>query len=576
MSFANSLIYCSSLLLVLSASSCKKDHSVELPLPDQRQSANEAELMLQNQEFRQEVIEVSKGIHVAIGFGLANSILLTGNDGDVIVDCLESNQSAEKVKNEFSQISKNPVKAIIYTHNHADHIFGAAVMAGKDNPQIIAHRTTNDHIDRIMSVIRPIITTRSYRMFGTYLEDNGLISRGIGSKLALDENSIISILRPTRLIDEFESINISGIEMEIIHSPGETDDQLIIWLPDRKILMPGDNIYKAFPNLYTIRGTSYRDVRKWITSLDQMRSLKPEILVPQHGRPIFGQDTIMQILTDYRDAIQYVHDQTIRNINKGLTPDELVQVVQLPTHLYNSPYLRELYGRVDWSVRSIYDGYLGFFNGNPSTLGPLTPLDRAQKMSKLSGGHENMYSELERASNENEHQWVLELSDHLSLLEYKFEEVKALRRSALLALGEKQTNPNARNYYLSSALELDGIELKSFIKPTEQTVGQTPLKAIFESLSVNLIPEKSINKNVKANWYFKDRDEWWSIHLRQGVADVQNFKLENAAIEVVCTEAVWKEIVSGIRGALASTVSGKLKVEPGMSEFKEFMDSFKE
>ena len=107
------------------------------------------------------------------------------------------------------------------------------------------------------------------------------------------------------------------MKLELVHAPGETNDQLFVWLPEKRVLLPGDNFYRAFPNLDTIRGTLYRDVLQWVESLDRMRERRPEHLVPSHTRPLSGADAIHAALTDYRDAIQFVHDQTIRGINRG-------------------------------------------------------------------------------------------------------------------------------------------------------------------------------------------------------------------------------------------------------------------
>lgn len=330
------------LIFIFSCQSKKENITFEKPV-----SSVEA-LVKHTEEFNTpEVIEVVKGVHVAIGFGLANSILIEGAEGNIIVDCMESNESAAKVKAAFNKISTKPIKALIYTHNHADHIFGAGIMAGEDDPEIYSHELTNYYIDRLLNVVRPIIGERSSRMFGTSLDNDAHINCGIGPRLDADENTTRSLLRPTVTFKDELEVEVEGIKLKLIHAPGETNDQLFVWIADRKILLPGDNIYKAFPNLYTIRGTSYRDVKMWSSSLDKMRFLNPEILIPSHTQPIKGAEKIQGILRDYRDAIQFVHDQTIRNINKGLTPDELAEKVILPEHLSTSPFLQEFYGRVD-------------------------------------------------------------------------------------------------------------------------------------------------------------------------------------------------------------------------------------
>ena len=523
-----------------------------------------------------EIIKVTDGIYVAVGFGLANSILIEGENGNIIVDCLESNDVAEKVKAEFNKISDKPIKAIIYTHNHADHIFGAAVMAGDDNPEIYSHELTNYYIDRLLNVVQPVIGRRSTMMFGTKLSEASHVNCGIGPELDSHPETSRSILRPTVTFSDELEVEIEGVKIQLVHVPGETDDQLFVWLPDRKILLPGDNIYKTFPNLYTIRGTPYRDVKQWANSLDRMRYLNPEFLVPSHTKPIIGADKIRKILTDYADGVRFVHDQTIRYMNLGLTPDEITQKVILPEHLSESPYLKEFYGRVDWSVKNIFTGYLGWFGGNASTLLPLSPKEKAQKMADLAGGNDELLSKAQTALDQKEFQWALELSDYLIRLNSDDEIAKEIRYQSLLKLGEKQSNPNARNYFLSQALEVKGQSMDIVAIRTTQMIHGIPIKAIFEVMAVKTIPEKCMNYDKKAVFSFKDINENWTVHIRNGVTEIQPFALENPDLEINVNSNIWKEIVSQVRSPLTAMAGGDLKIEGGIGDFREFMSMYQE
>ncbi len=569
MKFYLNLLFC--LLFLFSCQSKKENISFEKPI------SSVEDLIKHSEEFiTPEVIEVVKGVHVAIGFGLANSILIEGENGNIIVDCMESNEAAAKVKAAFDQISNKPVKALIYTHNHADHIFGAGTMAGEDNPEIYSHELTNYYIDRLLNVVRPIIGERSGRMFGTSLDEDSHVNCGIGPRLDANENTTRTLLRPTVTFKEELAIEIEGVKIKLIHAPGETNDQLFVWIADRKILLPGDNIYKAFPNLYTIRGTSYRDVKMWSASLDKMRFLNPEILIPSHTRPIKGAENIQGILRDYRDAIQFVHDQTIRQMNKGLTPDELAEKVVLPKHLSESPYLQEFYGRVDWSVKSIFSGYLGWFDGKSSTLLPLPVKEKAEKMAALAGGEKQLLENALAAIDNKEYQWALELADYLKRLSPDDPKIDELRQTCLIALGEKQSNPNARNYYLSQALEIKGELAKVDGVRSLEMIHQVPLEAMFNSMSVRLVPEKSLDFDKKAVFNFTDTGEKWSVHVRRGVAEIQSFALEDPELTISTTSIIWKEIVAKVRNAKMAIAKGDLSIEGGMGAFGEFMGMFVE
>ena len=142
-----------------------------------------------------------------------------------------------------------------------------------------------------------------------------------------------SFVPPNITFNETLETEYAGIKMIIGSQPGETPDELYVWLPDKKVLFVGENIYELYPNLYSMRGTKYRDVSLWIDSLDKLHSFNASYMVPSHTRPLSGQENISKILTDFRDGVAYIYDQTIRNIDKGLDPDELVQKVKLPTYL---------------------------------------------------------------------------------------------------------------------------------------------------------------------------------------------------------------------------------------------------
>ena len=563
---------CCVISMVFLLGSCGKEN----PKVEFKQAISSPEDLSQHSlEFKKQIIKVTDNIYVAIGYGLANSILIEGKDGVIIVDCLESKSTATEVKAAFDSITNKPVKALIYTHFHPDHTFGAKIMAGDDNPKVYAHNTTQAHIEKLVNVIRPIISDRSYRMFGNLLEEEQVVNAGIGPYLGMDKEISWNVLRPTHTFEDELQIEEAGIKMKLVHAPGETDDQLFVWLDDEKILLPGDNIYKTFPNLYTIRGTSYRDIKKWSSSIDKMRYLNPEIVIPSHTKPFKQKDTIQKILTDYRDAIQYVHDQTIRNINLGLMPDEIAEKVILPEHLSKSIYLKEFYGRVDWSVKSVFNGYLGFFDGNPSTLLPLPVKEKAEKIAELAGGYDKLLQNAEGAFKDDNYQWALELTDYLLRLNKEDETVTDLRYNALVKLGETSSNPNSRHYYLTSALELKGLEL-GMVQPTEEIAKELTLKSIFDGMAVNLIPEKSINENKTVNFYFPDLDQHWSVQVRKGIAEIQQFKMEESDISIEMNSIDWKKLATGVDGGLGSYFSGNIDFKEGnLLAFKSFFAMFK-
>jgi alkyl sulfatase BDS1-like metallo-beta-lactamase superfamily hydrolase len=219
-------------------------------------------------------------------------------------------------------------------------------------------------------------------------------------------------------------------------------------------VMPGDDFFRAFPNIAPIRGARLRTPEDWIASLEKMIELGPEHVVPSHTRPVLGGVDARAALTAYRDGIKSILDQTIEGMRRGERPDELVEHVRLPPHLAQNPYLQEFYGGVEWTVRGIYADRLGWFDGNATNLSPLPPKDRAAKLVGLIGGLDQVLSRGREALTAREFKWAAELADYVLANDSANAPAKRIKAQALIELGERQINAIARNYYLSSAMHL--------------------------------------------------------------------------------------------------------------------------
>src|SRR5258706_3482055 len=368
--------------------------------------AGREKLRAHSAEFRREVIKVTDGVWVAVGFSNANSVLIEGEGGSIVVDTTSDLEDAKDVKAEFAKLSTAPVRAIIYTHSHPDHTGGGGVFAGNDHPEILAHRL---FVDRVPDVGRN--GRDGGDQFGSTLPDALFIHAGTGIQFGRHP-APSAYLPPTRTFSEDRlELTIAGVRLQLLHTPGETRENVAVWLPDKRVLLPGDDFYKSFPTLYTIRGARLRPIDQWIASLGLMVDLGADYLVPGHTRPVLGIANVRAALATYRDGIKSVLDQTLEGMKRGERPDELVQHVRLPPALAASPYLQEFYGTVAWSVRAIYADHAGGFDGNPTKLSPLPEKDRAARGIELAGGRERVLPRARRAPSGPDFQWAAGLAD---------------------------------------------------------------------------------------------------------------------------------------------------------------------
>ena len=411
--------------------------SFHLSAPGQDLSATEL-LQARNEEFREEVLQVADGVFVAVGFGVSPSSMIVGSDGIVIIDTMVDTASAARAFAEFRKITDKPVKGIIFTHGHGDHIGGASVFAEGVTPEVWAHANFGAEENAFASAGLTIQQQRGARQGGFLLPPEQRINNGV-ARAYYPQRGAESFgsagaeqIVPTNTVSEPRvSIEIADVAIELITVSGETDDGLYVWLPGRRVVFSGDNFYKSWPNAYAIRGTPYRDIQGWADAIDSMLNEGADALVPGHTRPIVGQAAVREVLTDYRDAIQFVFDKTIEGMNLGMTPDELAQYVKLPPELAERDYLREYYGNVEWAVRAIFNAYLGWYDGNPSNLFPLSPRDEAQRIIQLAGGVDVILERARTALLEGDAQWAAQLSDYLLAQQPEAIEPKLLKAKAL-------------------------------------------------------------------------------------------------------------------------------------------------
>ncbi|HEY4588725.1 MAG TPA: MBL fold metallo-hydrolase [Thermoanaerobaculia bacterium] len=327
----------------------------------------------------------------AVGFNLANTIVLVGPDnGLVVVDTLGSDTSAKIALEAIRLRSKGaikanadgklPIKAIVYTHNHIDHTAGVdGVLALADRPacaaentndagqdgtyigrqdcvEVISQKQVVDSVINTGTVVGQMINPRSSYMYGAWIGNNR-INDGIG--LEVLEGSA-GFRMPSRTFTNELLFSAAGINMKLIYVPSETDDEIAAFLPDgMNLTYPGTGKAPrnasseagwggpgmllsaeviqgpSFPNLYSLRGTSYRNPAQWFESVDTLRKLDSWSMVPAHGVPLCGAEDIRVLLRNFRDAVQFTHDQALRRINQGNTPGELAAEIHMPEYLIN-------------------------------------------------------------------------------------------------------------------------------------------------------------------------------------------------------------------------------------------------
>lgn len=436
--------------------------------PIDEQTPQTRQLIERNNEFRKEIIQLADNVYTASGYDASNITMIIGDDGVVLIDAGKFTHNSEEVYAEFRKITDKPITGIIFTHGHGDHTQGVPAFLKDNTPRIWAAESFGRENE--FPTAAGFVNPRGHRQNGMTLAPEVRINNGVaplvypGGKfvggdeqekkaksqyIPFDKSAITNFV-----VEDVETITISGITLDLIRTYGETHDHLVIWYPEQKIIFPGDQFYRSFPNLYAIRGTEYRDVLKWIDALDTVLKYPAVAMAQGHTRPVIGAEAVKSAVTNMRDAIKYTFDKTIEGMNLGMTPDELVEYAVLPEPLASDPNLVQFYGRQEWAIRNIFNGYMGWFDGNATTLRPLAPKAEAQRFAKLVGGVEKLEMAAREALAEGDYQWAAELADRLIALDSAEREYKLLKADALNGLADNLETATGRNYYNTSANEL--------------------------------------------------------------------------------------------------------------------------
>ena len=515
--------------------------------------------------------KISEHIWAAIGYDLANEILIHTPEGNVIIDPLMSPKRGEAAKRDLiASAPGGPVKAIIYTHSHIDHIGGTSLWM-EDSPPIWATDSFIEHFYKQYQVFLPIENIRGRRQFGEHAILEDLPCNGIGRRTDIQASLEGAGIRlPTHTFSGNKTLNIGGVSITLIEAPGETDDQLIVWIPQDKTLIAADNFYWSFPNLYTIRGTSPRPVDQWIKSIDTMRRLRPEHLLPCHTVPIHGEQEIETALTNYRDAIQWVRDEVVRGANKGYDLDTIAENIKLPPHLAGLHYTKEFYGQVDWSAKGIYTSNLGWFDGRADKLYPMNAKEAAQREIKLMGGPEKVMQLADVALQQDDIRWSIHLLAKLVDSGMATGNMKRGLDDRLAISYEKLAstlyNLNGRGYLLESAYELrHGMEKPTPVKLDGSLVAKVPLETIFSVMTSRLIPEKAMDVHETVHFVFPDENKRFIVTIRKGIAEVVEGEPLTGTpdpVAVLTTDAfTFRKMAMKMISPVTALTSRKIKVQ---------------
>lgn len=503
--------------------------------------------------FQERVTRVGASPVWQIEFQGMNLVVIEGTDGLILIDTgMNKDVAGAALAKIRAQISRKPVKAIIYTHHHPDHVNGASVfvdpadVASGKVPIYAAANFLKELSDEGVATL-PIVATRAAYMFGFALSGQEAADYHVGccgglNKPGKNESGYIP---PTQFVDVdgARDVELAGMRLHLFHTGGEAASHIAIWLPDDKILVSGDEVQgPTFPNLHSMRGTKMRDANRWIGALRRMQAFDAAYMVPTHGPIVTGAAKIRGLLAQYEDAIQYTHDQAIRRINQGVTEAELPDAVgPLPPYLRSEPYTTEYCGTVADAVRSYYVGYVSWFSGDATDLAPTPRVERARREVAMMGGRDRVLATATKAFTDGDAQWAAELATPLITIDHQDMDARRLKAAAFRKLGYATYNSNRRGFYLMGALELEG-KLNSegltarYMNP--DNIKKLPVPLMLEQIRYRVDPRRAGAGDHAVALQLPGESDAWLVELRNSTlkyrrgpaGDLPVAKLDRAAL----------------------------------------------
>ncbi|MFN4224783.1 MAG: alkyl/aryl-sulfatase [Hyphomonas sp.] len=528
------------------------------------------------------LFEVVPGLWQVRGLDISVMSIIAGETGYIVVDPLTSTETAAAAMSLVrTHIGDKPIHAVIYSHSHADHFGGvkgivsdADVAAGK--VQIIAPDGFMEHAVSENLIAGPAMSRRANYQFGTRLTPGpaGQGGAGIGTGLP---SGTLSLIAPTRTIVETgEVLVIDGIEFVFQVTPGtEAPAEMNFYLPHLRALCLAENANPTMHNVLPPRGALVRDAKAWadyMTEAVHLFGTRTDVMFVSHGWPRWGQEEVLAFMQSHRDAYKYLHDQTVRLMNKGYTAPEIAEVIALPPELASKWYNRGYYGTMSHNSKAVYQRYLGWYDGNPANLNAHPPEEAAKRYVAAMGGAKKALNVARKAYAEGDYRWAAQVASHIVFADESNTAAREVLSAAFEQMGFQAEGSLWRNMYLTGAAEaLAAPAGTSATTMSPDVVSAITVEQVFDMLAIRVDPEKAAGKTLSLSFVFPDLGETRAVSIRHSVLVHEPGTGQPADVILTLSKPAFLGMIFGGQKAAEMVQAGALRMEGNPLSAAEFL-----
>ena len=472
--------------------------------------------------------EVVEGLYQVRGFELSNVTFVEGDTGVIVIDPLITTEACAAALELYrAHRGERPVTAVIYSHSHIDHfggVFGVTTQQEVDAGRvpIIAPEGFLEHAIAENVYAGTAMGRRAGYMYGAALArgPRGQVGAGLGQTTSTGSPGLIV---PTLSVQETgETHVIDGVEIEFQLAPGtEAPSEMHFYFPRFRALCMAENATHTLHNLLTLRGALVRDPHVWSQYLTEAIDTfgdRADVVFASHHWPTWGRTELCEFLSLQRDLYAYLHDQTLRLLNRGLTGAEIAEEFVLPPALENAWHARGYYGSVSHNVKAIYQRYMGWFDGNPARLWPHPPAAQATRYVEAMGGIDRVVELAQRAYDEGDFRWAATLLDHAVFADASHQPARTLYADTLEQLGYGIENGTWRNFFLSGATELREGSFGTPAQPNAPSIlAELSPEQLFDALAIQVDGPAAWDLDLATDVTFTDLGRSFRVTLRNGV-----------------------------------------------------------
>ncbi len=509
------------------------------------------------------VVEMTDGVYLLRGWGIANTVAIDAPEGFIIVDTGDSTKTAKDMRSALEKHLGKEIKvaAILYTHSHYADGTDAWLDEGAE---IYGHEGLDaaKRADTGVSVLSGNFGARAAAQFGMLTPPEG--PEAFPNTFGLDYSKLAgekSYRAPTKTFPDGETLQltIAGEPVEVAPCYTDVADSVCYYFPNRSTLatnaLGADTIF----NLYTLRGEPYRDPLKYVAAADYALSKQAEVLADIHGPGHIGKDKVEAQLQLGRDQMQLIHDQSLRLIGQGLDARRVAESIYMPLHLRQG---LELYGQVESHAKQVYNAQIGWMGNDVYDINPLTVNEEARRTVELMGGYDAVAAKAREtvdAGGFDNWKWALRLTSYLLELDPDNAAARQTRADAARALGQRTTSSNARGWYITEALEREGKlamgdqpvpSLAAFramlSKPSVEKIVASPTADGFQLLRYKVDPRKAEDAQAAFSVTVSDEGKTFGVTLRNGIVVISE-DAEPMENHLEVAKQQWAEFLTGQR-----------------------------